>query len=72
MNKTSNNLSGVNVLVALALLVSISQVSAAGKIYYGSRAGMQVTVVSMEGLDSSNAIIKTRHTREDATAFCSE
>ena len=71
MNKISKNLA-VNVLVALALLVSINQASAAGKIYYGSRAGMQVTVVSMEGLDSSNAVIKTRHTREDAPAFCSE
>jgi hypothetical protein len=71
MNKISENLA-VNVLVALTLLFSMNQASAAGKIYYGSRAGMQVTIVSMEGLDSSSAVIKTRHTREDATAFCSE
>ena len=72
MNKASKNPRGVSVLVILSLLASINQASAAGKIYYGSRAGMQVTVVSMEGLDSSNAVIRTRHTREDATAFCSE
>ena len=43
---------------------------AAGKIYYGSRAGMSVSVVSMEGLDTPRAIIRTQHTREDAIAFC--
>ena len=46
MNIIRKNLMDVNVLVILALLVSISQTSAAGKINYGSRAGMQVTVVS--------------------------
>jgi hypothetical protein len=72
MNKVRKNPRGVSVLVVLSVLTSINQANAAGKIYYGSRAGMQVTVVSMEGLDSSNAVIRTRHTREDATAFCSE
>lgn len=43
---------------------------AAGKIFYGSRAGMQVTVVSMSGLDTARAVIRTKHTREDAIAFC--
>jgi len=45
---------------------------AAGKIFYGSRAGMTVTVVSMSGLDTANAVIKTKHTREDAISFCRE
>lgn len=45
---------------------------AAGKIYYGSRAGMQVTVVSIGGLDTAKAVIRTKHTREDAAAFCRE
>jgi hypothetical protein len=39
---------------------------------YGSRVGMQVTVMSMSGLDTSNAIIRTQHTREDAIEFCRE
>lgn len=37
---------------------------------YGSRAGMEVTVVSKESLDSEKATIRTRHTRENAIAFC--
>jgi hypothetical protein len=42
------------------------------KMSYGSRAGMQVTVISMDGLDTSRAVIKTKHTRNDAIAFCRE
>src|SRR5690349_16633775 len=38
--------------------------------YYGTRAGMVVTVLSKQGLDSNNAIITTAHTRENAIAFC--
>lgn len=37
---------------------------------YGSRAGMEVTIVSSAGLDTSQAIIYTNHTRDNATAFC--
>lgn len=39
---------------------------------YGSRAGMEVTVVSMEGRDTERAVIKTKHTRDNAIAFCRE
>lgn len=39
---------------------------------YGSRAGMEVTVISAQGLDSDHAIIQAKHTRENATAFCRE
>jgi len=31
---------------------------------------MTVTVVSMEGLDTALAVIRTKHTREDAIGFC--
>jgi hypothetical protein len=31
---------------------------------------MTVTVVSMEGLDTADAVIRTKHTREDAIGFC--
>lgn len=37
---------------------------ASGKISYGSRAGMTVTVESMQGLDTARAVIRTKHTRE--------
>ncbi len=31
-----------------------------------------MTVISMLGLDTANAVIKTQHTREDAVEFCRE
>lgn len=46
--------------------------SAAPKLGFGSRAGMEVTIVSEEGLDTEQAIIRTKYTREDATKFCVE
>ena len=39
---------------------------------YGSRAGMNVTVLSKKGLDTENAVIKTEHTTENAIEFCRE
>src|SRR5450759_4759916 len=45
---------------------------ASGKLGYGSRVGMQVTVIGMSGLDTANAVIRTKHTREDAIEFCRE
>ena len=61
-------------LAAFAAVVLLSPCSAkaGGKIYYGSRAGMTVTVRFMSGLDTSHAVIKTEHTREDAVDFCRE
>jgi len=41
-------------------------------IYYGSRVGMRVNVLSKQGIDSENAIIKTKHTLENAIEFCRE
>jgi uncharacterized protein YecT (DUF1311 family) len=40
------------------------------KVYYGSRAGMQVSVVSRSGIDTPRAVIHVEHRREDAVAFC--
>jgi hypothetical protein len=57
-------------LLALALVAAPISAWASGKLSYGSRAGMTVTVRSMVGLDTSNAIIKTEHTRDDAIGFC--
>lgn len=57
----------------LGILVGSAQPSAsAGKLYYGSRVGMTVTVKSMSGLDTSRAVITTEHTRGDAEEFCRE
>ncbi|MBX3513130.1 MAG: hypothetical protein KF750_06055 [Xanthobacteraceae bacterium] len=49
-----------------------SSASASGKIFWGSRAGMSVTVIHMSGLSTPNAIIRTKHTHEDAISFCRE
>ena len=54
--------------VGIGLLPTAAQ--AASKLYFGSRAGMEVTVVSSDGLDTERAVIRTKYTREDATRFC--
>jgi hypothetical protein len=59
-------------LLLLVLVPWSSAASASGKIGYGSRAGMVVTVISMSGLDTARAIIRTKHTQEDAEAYCRE
>ncbi|SCB46808.1 hypothetical protein GA0061102_105521 [Rhizobium miluonense] len=59
-------------LAFLATTVSCTTAFASGTIYYGSRAGMEVTIVNMSGLDTSHAEIRTKHTRENAVAFCRE
>jgi hypothetical protein len=51
-------------------LLAIEPAFASGKIYYGSRAGMTVSVLSVAGLNSSHAVIRTKHAHEDAVAFC--
>ena len=57
-------------LLLAAACLPLGSAFASGKIYYGSRAGMTVTVISMEGLDTAHAVIRTKHTREDAIGFC--
>ncbi len=53
-----------------AVMAASCPAFASGKIFYGSRVGMTVTVVSMSGLDTSQATIRTKHTRDDAIGFC--
>ena len=55
-----------------AAVMAAEPAMASGKIFYGSRAGMTVTVVSMSGLDTAQAVIRTKHTRDDAVGFCRE
>lgn len=45
-------------------------VQASDKIYYGSRSGMTVSVVSRNGIDTSKSTIKVKHARDDAIGFC--
>ena len=58
--------------VALVLFATTTTSNASGKIGYGSRAGMTVSVVSMSGLDTARAVIHTKHTQEDAESYCRE
>lgn len=59
-------------LTAVLLTLMAGSSLASGTVYYGSRAGMEVTIVSMSGLDTSHAEIRTKHTRANAIAFCRE
>lgn len=63
-------------LFILFLGVSVNvfgdQALAAGKLYYGSRAGMQVSVVGVENLGTERAVIHIEHRPEDARKFCIE
>jgi hypothetical protein len=59
------------ILLMLMLMLTLTGAAAAsGTIGYGSRAGMEVTVISVEGLNTSRAVIRTKHTRDNAIAFC--
>ncbi len=56
-----------------ALLLALSAAAnAAGTISYGSRVGMEVTVVSVSGIGTAHAVIRVKHTRENAKTFCVE
>lgn len=59
-------------LCALAILLSAVEVLAAGQIPYGSRVGMNVTITSLSGIGTPNAVIRVKHTRENAREFCVE
>jgi hypothetical protein len=59
-------------IAAIIMTIFVGSAYASGTIGYGSRAGMQVTVASMSGLDTAHAEIHARHTRDDAIAFCRE
>ena len=37
---------------------------------YGSRAGMQVSILGMAGRDTAHAVIRFAHTRDNAIAYC--
>jgi hypothetical protein len=59
------------VVAAGSLLALAAEPSAAQtKLPYGTRAGMTVTVLAVEGLDTEHAVIRVKHTREDAEDFC--
>ncbi|MDX8437111.1 hypothetical protein RFN25_27160 [Mesorhizobium abyssinicae] len=54
----------------MGTILAFGGAAKAETLYYGSRAGMEVTVVSKSNIGSTHAKILTRHTKENATAFC--
>jgi hypothetical protein len=62
----------MRIATTIGLLFTMSAVAQAETLYSGSRAGMEVTVVKKSNIGSTHAKIVTRHTRENATAFCRE
>ncbi|RUU82742.1 hypothetical protein [Mesorhizobium sp. M7A.F.Ca.MR.362.00.0.0] len=60
----------VSAVLAIAISASAGWADDQDPIYYGSRAGMQLTTVSTEGIGTANAKIHVRHTPKDAKAFC--
>lgn len=60
-------------LLVLVLPLAAPIVSwADDRIYYGTRAGMHLTTVGKSGIGTANAVIRLKHTAEDAKAFCEE
>jgi hypothetical protein len=59
-------------IASFLALLPLGAALAAGTIGYGSRAGMEVTVVSMSGIGSQRAVITAKHTRANARKFCVE
>lgn len=61
--------------MALGILLAIATsgaCEAAGRIPYGTRTGMDVTVRDMDGIDTDRAVIKIEHTRDNAREYCTE
>jgi hypothetical protein len=59
-------------VLILASELAVGQAYASGTVGYGSRVGMEVSVISMSGLDTARATMRTKHTRENAEKFCRE
>ncbi len=53
-----------------ALALSCATAASAETLYYGSRAGMLVTVVKKSNIGTTHARITTRHTKANAVAYC--
>jgi hypothetical protein len=73
-------LAGVVALAARALaaddpplppeLIAAPPKSLHSRMDYGSHAGMQVSILGMEGRDTAHAVIRFAHTRDNAISYC--
>lgn len=62
----------MRIITMIGLLFAMVVAAQAETLYYGSRLGMEVTVVRKSGIGTAQAKILTKHTKENATAFCRE
>lgn len=62
----------MRIVTMTALLLGMGAAAQAETLYYGSRAGMEVTVVEKSNIGSADAKIVTRLTKANATAYCRE
>ncbi|WLF99785.1 hypothetical protein Q5698_22765 (plasmid) [Brucella intermedia] len=60
----------IAVVFTTSILAIIANSAQAESIPYGSRAGMEVTVVSKKGIGTSKAVIATKHTKKNAKEYC--
>ncbi|RWP68184.1 hypothetical protein [Mesorhizobium sp.] len=60
----------MRVLAVLGLSLVLGYTAHAETLYYGSRAGMEVTVVKKSNIGTTHAKIALKHTKANATAFC--
>jgi hypothetical protein len=58
--------------ITLAMALGAPAAHAAGRVPYGTRAGMEVEITEAAGLDTARATIKVRHTRDNAREYCTE
>ncbi|RWM91204.1 MAG: hypothetical protein EOR86_26375 [Mesorhizobium sp.] len=58
-----------HILLAICAVILVSP-AAARTLGYGSKAGMEVTVVKKSGINTSHASILTKHTRQNAIGYC--
>ena len=73
-------LAGVVALAARALaaddpplppeLIAAPPKSLHSRMDYGAHAGMQVSILGMEGRDTAHAVIRFAHTRDNAISYC--
>jgi len=60
----------MRIVAAIGVLFLAGTAAHAETLYYGSRAGMEVTVVKRSNIGTTHAKILTKHTKANATAFC--
>lgn len=60
----------MRIRTALCVLALACTAARAETLAYGTRAGMEVTVVKKSNIGTTHAKILTRHTRANATAYC--